>query len=664
MNKYEASPIANAYVRVMQYDHALLQYEDFFMSDAGGKTMRIPLYAPSEQASLDEQSSEVAYALYHVEVRKQGFQAQRIHHVQVFANVGTTLSFVMLPCIKKKDPLLVYNIPRHHLCETNPTTIALPHPPSPLVKGVNISMLHEVIIPTEITVHLGRPDQNAENLRVPFIYYLKNVASSEIYPTWPYESLKANIIAQISLALNRVFTEWYPSRNYPFDITNSTAFDQAFVKNRNLYDNVSLIVDGIFNEYLQKRNFQEPYFAEYCDGKIAQCPGMKQWGTLDLANRGYDAIAILQYYYGDQVHMVTSDRIQPITPSYPGTPLRLQDEGEDVAHIQAQLNGIAINYPNIKPIFPVNGYFGAQTDASVRAFQQQFGLGGDGIVGKATYYKISFIYVAVRRLAELTSLGHLATLYTGQWQEETLRQGARGVEVQLMQYWLSTVALFYPEVPSVAIDGRFGTSTTNAVKAFQRRFDLTIHGLVGEATWDRLYLIYTSIADQLPSDSIAPYPGFTLQLGSSGEEVQKIQTALARIAQMYPSVSRVQVDGVFGNITKDAIVAFQRVFNLVSDGVVGPTTWNLLFTTAAQIKDNEPLPTAMLLQRLNIVAKQYSAVPFIPTNENNDETIANAITSFQRMMGLTQSGQMDEISEDVLDQMSTEIQTIQQKNTS
>ena len=157
-------------------------------------------------------------------------------------------------------------------------------------------MLEEIIIPTSITVHLGRPSSPAENLTVDFIYYLKNVASSEIYPTWPYEALRANIWCQMSLVLNRVYTEWYRSRGYNFDITNSTAFDQAFVKGRNIFDSVSRIVDEVIGQYLQRPFYREPYYAEYCDGKIATCPGLKQWGTLDLANRGYDSMRIVRYY--------------------------------------------------------------------------------------------------------------------------------------------------------------------------------------------------------------------------------------------------------------------------------------------------------------------------------------------------------------------------------
>lgn len=556
-------------------------------------------------------------------------------------------------------------ITKHHLTqdseyETMPT-ISKTYPQG---KGGTSDMLREVIIPTNITVHLGRPSSNAENLTVPFVYYLKNVASSEVYPTWPYEALKANIWAQISLVLNRVFTEWYPSQGYNFDITNSTAFDQAFVKNRNIYDNISAIVDEVFNEYVQKRNFQEPYYAEYCDGKIAQCPGMKQWGTLDLANRGYDAFSILRYYYGDEIRIVSSDNVQGIRSSYPGTPLRLGDESPIVAQLQAQLNGIAINYPNIKPIFPVNGIFGASTDAAVRVFQRQFKLSVDGIVGKATYYKISFVYVAVRKLAELGSFGHLQYLYTGAWQGRVLRYGDRGVETQLMQYYLSSISLFYPEIPTVSIDGRFGNGTQNAVIAFQKRFGLIRDGLVGQATWERIYEVFTSIENELPSGTTPPpYPGFPLRLDSTGDSVRTLQQALNTLSRQYTTIPRVSEDGIFGMDTQNAVREFQRLFNLFVDGIVGETTWNLIFSTLSnlstslQVEDDETV--AQVQHQLSYVASYYpKQMHQVAITNTMDAATRSALLAFQSMMGIVEHGELDQTTHNLLQQMYEELQTL------
>lgn len=650
-----------AYIRIWQSEQERIVYEDFFISDGTGRSIDIPLFAPCVEESLCEDGENMPYAIYHVEVRKKGYQTQRIYDIAIFANTHSTLQIVMLPIYgDDMDECLTTHIPTHQLRDHDVGT-RFTSPPAPTVKGVKTSMLSEVIIPTNITVHLGRPDRNAENLTVPFIYYLKNVASSEIYPTWPYEALKANIWAQISLVLNRVFTEWYPSQGYNFDITNSTAFDQAFVKNRNIYDNIAAVVDEVFNEYIQKRNFAEPFYAEYCDGKIAQCPGMKQWGTLDLANRGFDALSILRYYYGDQIRIVSSDNIQPIRLSYPGTPFRLGDSGPQVAMLQAQLNAIAINYPNIKPIFPVNGVFGPSTEAAVRVFQRQFNLGVDGIVGKATYYKISFVFVAVRKLAELGTLGYLNTLYSGAWQGIVLREGDRGIETQLMQYWLSSIAQFYPEIPSVSIDGRFGAGTENAVLAFQRRFNLTADGLVGQTTWERIYVVYTSIADELPPvDNIPPYPGFTLQLGSIGDEVAALQNALMTVSAQYTDIPIVNADGIFGNRTRDAILTFQRIFGLNIDGVVGPETWALIFETAADIRSGgssnaDTAEVDVVQNQLNMVAQYYPDIPDIPVTRVYDDATQNALRSFQQMMGMPVNGDMDAWTLDILNQTYNEL---------
>lgn len=351
-------------------------------------------------------------------------------------------------------------------------------------------MLETVILPIEITVHLGRPNVPARDVTVDFIYYLKNVASSEVYPTWPYETLRANIWAQMSLVLNRVYTEWYRGRGYPFDITNSTAFDQAFVPDRNIYDTISSIVDEVIGQYLQRPFFREPFYAEYCDGIQAQCPGLKQWGSMELATLGYSSMDIIHYYYGDDMLLIQSNNFQYITPSYPGIPVKLGDSGQSVFIIQELLNGVAVNYPNIPLIYPPDSYFNEVTEDAVRVFQQQFRLIVDGIVGMNTWNMISRIYVAVRRIAELTSIGRLEGYFTGLWTGRVLRRGDIGIEVQQSQYFLSVVAMSYPSIPPVDIDSRFGAGFEASVIAFQNEFGLTPDGIIGFETWTRIYDVY------------------------------------------------------------------------------------------------------------------------------------------------------------------------------
>ncbi|MGN0463161.1 MAG: peptidoglycan-binding protein, partial [Acutalibacteraceae bacterium] len=308
-------------------------------------------------------------------------------------------------------------------------------------------MADGVVVPETITVHLGKPNENAPNVTVPFVDYIKNVASSEIYPTWPESAIRANIYAQISIALNRIFTEYYRSRGYDFDITNSTQYDQAFVYGRDYFSNISEIVDNIFNSYVVRQGTVNPYFTEYCDGINVTCPGLSQWGTVELANRGYSPYEILQYYYGDDINIEQAD-VGGNVESYPGKPLSLGSVGEEVKIIQQELNRISRNYPLIPRIAEANGYFEADTQNAVRVFQQIFDLTPDGIVGKATWYQIKRIYNAVKRTSELFSEGISISEAMRRFPSD-LRLGSRGIGVSTLQFYLSLLSYFIPTIPNV-----------------------------------------------------------------------------------------------------------------------------------------------------------------------------------------------------------------------
>lgn len=346
-------------------------------------------------------------------------------------------------------------------------------------------------IPQRITVHLGTPNSNAENVTVSFVDYVKNVASSEIYPTWEESALRANILAIVSFALNRVYTEFYRSRGYNFDITNSTAYDQFFVNGRSYFSNVSRIVDDLFNDYLRRPGFVEPLAAKFCNGTTATCEGLSQWGSQNLAQQGYSSTRILRSYYGN-VEIVNNAPIRGITTSYPGTALRRGTSGPSVVVVQTELNRISQNYPAIPKINPVDGIFGAQTEASVRRFQEIFNLTADGIVGRATWYALVRYYVAVTNLAELRSQGQ--RFYNISWATTNpIEQGDRGVKVEHLQYMLSVLAAYIPEIPDLTIDGVFGPATRNAVIAAQRRFGLPETGVVNNETWDEIYDQFSGI---------------------------------------------------------------------------------------------------------------------------------------------------------------------------
>ena len=340
-------------------------------------------------------------------------------------------------------------------------------------------------IPQSITVHLGAPSAYAANVTVPFIDYVKNVASSEIYPTWDESALQANILAIVSFALNRVYTEFYRSRGYDFDITNNTAFDQAFVNGRSYFDSISRQVDTFFNDYLRRPGFVEPLAAKFCNGTTVTCEGLSQWGSQNLAQRGLDYVQILRNYYGN-VEIVANAPIRGITSSYPGTPLRRGSSGPAVVVIQVELNRIAQNYPAIPKLGTADGIFGSRTEASVRKFQEIFDLTPDGIVGKATWYALVRLYTAVTRLSELRSQGQ--QFYAINWEyPDPIQEGDTGDKVRHLQYMLSVLSAYIKNIPSVTVDGIFGPVTREAVVAAQRWLGLPETGQVDDITWDEIY---------------------------------------------------------------------------------------------------------------------------------------------------------------------------------
>lgn len=366
-------------------------------------------------------------------------------------------------------------------------------------------------IPQYITVHMGTPQSDAENVTVSFPDYVKNVASSEIYPTWEPAAIRANILAIISFALNRVYTEFYPSQGYPFNITSETANDQKFIKDRSTFENVDRMVDEMFNSYLRRTGFVEPLSAKFCNGTTSKCDGLSQWGSQELALQGYDTMDILNYYYGDNIEVVTNAPVMGIRYSYPGQPLRVGDSGESVVQLQVMLNQVARDYPALPRIQPANGVFDAATERAVLAFQRIFNLTPDGIVGNATWYKLVYLYVGIRDLAELVSEGQ--TFYSIVLQEPAdgqLSFGDQGEDIRILQYMLSVIAEFYPEVTTAAVDGIYGEDTRQSVLAFQQYAGLPATGTVNATTWLALYRAYEGIRStvniQLPEVEFPPAP--------------------------------------------------------------------------------------------------------------------------------------------------------------
>ena len=397
-------------------------------------------------------------------------------------------------------------------------------------------------IPQQITVHLGGPSTNAKNVTLPFVDYVKNVASSEIYPTWDEDALRANIAAIVSFALNRVYTEFYRSRGYDFDITSSTAIDQAFVDGRSYFDSVSRLADELFNDYLRRPGFVEPLAAKFCNGTTVTCQGLSQWGSQNLAQQGFSAQQILENYYGN-IETVVNAPVRDLISSYPGTPIRRGSTGPEVVTIQVALNRISQNYPAIPKIPAIDGIFGSRTEAAVRKFQEVFDLNVDGIVGPATWYAIVRLYTAVTNLSELQSQGQ--QYYAINWNPpRSLRLGSTGDKVRLLQYMLSVLSDFISEIPTLSIDGIYGTATRAAVLAAQRYFRLPETGSVDETVWNEIYDQFSGIentvlrsresfpvqpnlngqppASQTNTGTMQQYPGYELRSGQQDPIRQEV----------------------------------------------------------------------------------------------------------------------------------------------
>ncbi|MCD8396790.1 MAG: peptidoglycan-binding protein [Lachnospiraceae bacterium] len=366
-------------------------------TDQNGQTEPLTLAAPPVEYSL-EPSEEQPYAEYTIRISAPGYETVTVSGAEVFGS-QLSLQNVTLRQLRPDEQPDTIVIPEHTLYGYYPPKIAETEVKP--VSGNGEIVLEQVVVPEYIVVHDGTPqDSTARDYYVQYKDYIKNVASSEIYSTWPYATLVANILAIQSFTLNRVYTEWYRNKRYDFTITSSTAYDQKWVYGRTIFESISEVVDDVFQNYLSRPNVKQPILTQYCDGSRVTCPQwLSQWGSAALGEQGYTASEIIRYYYGNDMYINFAEQVSGVPSSYPGYPLSVGSVGADVLKIQEQLNAISNNYPLIPKLVP-DGIFGEATQDAVRVFQSVFGLTQDGIVGSRTWYKISDIYVAVTRIAE------------------------------------------------------------------------------------------------------------------------------------------------------------------------------------------------------------------------------------------------------------------------
>ena len=392
-------PIQNATVHISSASDPGRTLEEI-TTNSSGQTEQITLDTPPLEYSLTPGDNR-PYSEYNLEITAPGFKPQTISGTEILPDT-TAIQPVALEPEDDPEPLnQSISIPEHTLYGSYPPKIAEAE-----VKPVGESgeiVLSRVVVPQTVVVHDGVPsDASAPNYYVPYRDYIKNVASSEIYATWPQASITANVLAIMSFTLNRVYTEWYRNQGYDFTITSSTAYDHKWIYGRNIYESISLVVDEIFDNYLSRPDVKQPILTQYCDGRQVTCPNwMTQWGSCSLGERGYSPIEILRHFYGSSIYINTAEQIAGIPSSWPGENLVIGSSGQKVRQLQEQLDAIATVYTAIPRVAP-DGFYGPNTAASVREFQSVFGLPQTGVVDFPTWYKISHIYVAVTRIAELT----------------------------------------------------------------------------------------------------------------------------------------------------------------------------------------------------------------------------------------------------------------------
>ncbi len=389
-----ATPIDNATVQIWNTENT--QIIEQLTTNSSGQTEEIELPAPPVEYSLSPDNPK-PFSEYNISILSDDFDDVIISNSQIFSTTDAIQRVELQPITNERN-VNVIKIDYPTLWGDYPDKI----PESPvkeLPPPTGFVVLDQPVIPEYIIVHDGEPNAYAKDYWIPFKDYIKNVASSEIYSTWPFETIKANVLAILSFTLNRVFTEWYRGKGKNFTITSVTNFDQKFTYGRTIYKNISQVVDQVFNEYITKPNIQQPLFTQYCDGADSICPTwLSQWGSKSLGDQGVNYLNILKNYYGNDIYLETAKTITGVPISYPGGPLQLGSSGNSVKIIQRQLNRIAEDFPAINTV-KVDGFFGEETEQAVKTFQEVFNLTPDGVVGLSTWYKISDVFVAVSKLA-------------------------------------------------------------------------------------------------------------------------------------------------------------------------------------------------------------------------------------------------------------------------
>lgn len=676
--------VAGAKIKIYHPDGKLI-FET--TTDLDGNTEDYKLYAPNEENSLDPYLDKPVSSFYNATIEAKGYLKYYINQIPIFDTETTILSENLLPKISGEEDEITIDIPistldladdlNENLSENLSENLIENYSDfdADSYSDIDDNMLDNTLdnmldtksqanyvtdnkfrIPEYITVHLGAPtNSSAKNVKVKFSDYIANVASGEIYPTWPQSSLEANIHAIITFALNRIYTGWYRIRGYNFDITGSPAYDMIYKHNGPVFENINIIVSSIFNVYTRRKGFEEPFFTQFCDGLTVQCNGMSQWGTVELAKKGYTPVEILRYYYRPDMQLILTNNIGTIPDAFPGT-LKKGSSGNGVKLMQSKLNRIRVNFPLIPRIEKTDGLFGIETENAVKVFQKSFNMVSDGVIGRATWNKISLVFVAVTKISELDSEGIRVDI--GETPPTVvLKKGSKGVYVLELQFLLNYISIYYTTVPSVIQDSVFDVKTEQSVIEFQKTFNLIPpDGIVGPATWNKLYTVYKDIRDDVdvPIIIAPPFPGINLKIGSKGSDVLLMQSYLNNINSVYKLSPLIVADGNFGQKTKDAVVSFQVAANLSADGIIGKGTWDRIVSYNLVVTGETSVPLKYMGKALRVgsvgidvrfmqtclteLSKKYPSLPVLNPDGKFGKATELSVRAFQNLFNLTSDG--------------------------
>ena len=593
-----ATPVSNAQIKIVSIDGR--EVNKILGVNEDGKSDKIEIYTKDSSLTFDKSNECIPYTEVDAEVRFENDKIVEIKVIQVYSDITSVqeLKFDSRDSFRKHHKDKKSKSKKEHICFKNEAPCVLKSNENDVKiksgllkddKGIKpVVKVEDLSIPEFITIHLGEPNENGEIITVPFVDYIKNVVCSTIYPTWNDEAIKANVYAIVSLSLNRIYTNWYRSKGYGFEITSSPSYDQMYVKGRNLFRNVCNIVDDIFDKCIKVNGFHQPFLAK-CDNVTSDYRVLSRWGSFRLAEDGMDALNILKKYFGDNIELIEVPNIECIIKKYPDRELHQGSYGKDVKFLQKALNLIGSKYQGISKISDITGNFGEQTEKAVRDFQKIFNLKVDGIVGKKTWKKICLVYSLIKRL-----FGDYNDVEEGAINNVSLRFGNEGPLVKELQHDLNDILKYTSWHEKLEEDGIFGEKTKKSVEDFQKIFGLIVDGIVGKDTSSRIKYVKKNIKslqdfiknsldknkrddkgscshenrnEDKKFEAILP-----IKYGDKGKHIEKLQELFNTVSKYYNFLDTLVKDGIFGPNMERFIKNFQRRFGLIVDGIVGNET--------------------------------------------------------------------------------------------